>query len=218
MKGPLIVSDWMCGRPVQSSVSAALFRNGRSRAVSATAKFSTNAIATSCGPALDRQPQADPRVDGVGGVGWLLERGGEVVVSSDRRRVHPPSVDGDFDVVGMLEAAQVAEVGPIQLDLEGVLAVERKHVADQQPADRTQRQSLEMPVLRKILTDPVGVAGRTFAGIANRQRADFFRGGQIALLQRRRDAQHVGDVVEAVGGVIGRQQRRDVHIHARGDP
>jgi hypothetical protein len=36
--------------------------------------------------------------------------------------------------------------------------------------------------------------------------------GQIALLQRRRHAEHVGDVVEAVGRVVWRQQRRHVDV------
>ncbi len=38
-KGPEIVSDWMCGSPVQSSVSAELRRNGCSRRVSSSAEI-----------------------------------------------------------------------------------------------------------------------------------------------------------------------------------
>ena len=48
--------------------------------------------------------------------------------------------------------------------------------------------------------------------IADRQGADLLGRRQIALLQRRRDAQHVGDIVEAVRRIVGRQQRRDVDV------
>ena len=42
--------------------------------------------------------------------------------------------------------------------------------------------------------------------------ADLPRGGQIALQQGRRDAEHAGDVVEPVAGPVGRQQLRDVDL------
>ena len=80
------------------------------------------------------------------------------------------------------------------------------------PTDRSERQSLEMLVLRQILADAIGFAHRPARWIADRQGADLCRGRQIALLQRRRHAQHVGDVVEPVSGVVGRQQRRCVDL------
>ena len=57
----------------------------------------------------------------------------------------------------------------------------------------------------------VSLPGATI-GIADRQGADLSGRRQIALLQRRRNAQHVGDVVETVGRIVRRQQRGGVHI------
>ena len=45
-----------------------------------------------------------------------------------------------------------------------------------------------------------------------RQGADPFAGRQIALQQHRRDAEHVGDVVEARARIVRGQQRRDVDV------
>ena len=49
-------------------------------------------------------------------------------------------------------------------------------------------------------------------GVADGQRADAIGGDEIALEQRRRRAQQIGDVVEAERRVVGRQQRRDVDV------
>ena len=54
----------------------------------------------------------------------------------------------------------------------------------------------------------VGGAGR----IADGHRADLLGGGDVALEQHRRHAQHVGHVVEAEARVVGRQQRRGVDV------
>ena len=48
--------------------------------------------------------------------------------------------------------------------------------------------------------------------IAHGQAADLGRGIEIALHGGRRDVQQVGDVVEAAGGVVGRQQQRKIHL------
>ena len=46
--------------------------------------------------------------------------------------------------------------------------------------------------------------------IADRETADLGRGRDVGLHQRRRDAQHVGDVVEAFARVVARKQRRGI--------
>ena len=51
-------------------------------------------------------------------------------------------------------------VGPIELDLEDVLAVERKRVAHEHAADGAERQAVDVLVLRQVLPDAVGVAAR----------------------------------------------------------
>ena len=129
LNGPLIVSVWTCGRPVQSSVSDALLRNGRSRAASVDGELLDERSDDIVRAGPDRMRTLKARIDRVGRVGWLLERGAEVVVAADRRVMHPLAVHRDFDLVRVLDAAQVVEVGPIQPGLNDVLAVERKEVA-----------------------------------------------------------------------------------------
>ena len=58
----------------------------------------------------------------------------------------------------------------------------------------------------------MGLVGRGAGRIADGHGADLLRGGDVALEQHRRHAQHVGHVVEAEAGVVGRQQRRGVDV------
>ena len=50
------------------------------------------------------------------------------------------------------------------------------------------------------------------AGIAHRQAAQVPGRRHVAFQQRRRSAQHVRDIVEAVAFIVGRQQRRGIYI------
>ena len=93
-----------------------------------------------------------------------------------------------------------------------VLAVAREEVRDACSAQRAERHPVEVLILRHVAAHVIGVAQRAGFRVADRQLADLLRRGQIALLQRRRDVQRIGDVVEAVGGIIGRQQGCDVHV------
>ena len=80
-------------------------------------------------------------------------------------------------------------------------------------AARAERQAVEAVVLRQRRPSIVtGIDVGGIVAIADRQAADLLRRRQIALEQRRRDLQHVGDVVEAVARIVGRQQRRDVDV------
>ena len=55
----------------------------------------------------------------------------------------------------VLEAAQVAEVGPEEPHLKVVLAVQRERVPHEHPAHRAERQALDVLVLRQILAHAV---------------------------------------------------------------
>ena len=124
----------------------------------------------------------------------------------------PLAVDGELHVVRILEPAHDVQIGPIELHLEAVLAVERKRVTNLNPADGAERQAVEMLILREVLPNAVGLAARRDARVADRQGADLLGRRQVALLQRRRHAEHVRDIVEAVRRIVGRQHRRDVHV------
>ena len=97
-------------------------------------------------------------------------------------------------------------------DLELVLGVERKIVLHGDAAHGAERQAVEMQPLRVIAGNGVGFRADRDSRIADRERADAVRGREVALEQRRRDDEHVRVVVEAVRGVVGRQQRRHVDV------
>ena len=60
-----------------------------------------------------------------------------------------------------------------------------------------------MLVLRQVAGGAIRDAIRADRRIADRQPADLRRRGHVALDQRRRDAEHVGDVVEAAAESSG---------------
>ena len=108
----------------------------------------------------------------------------------------------------VLEAADGAEVGPEQLDREPVLAVERERVGGERARRRCRAAA---PRCAGPASDPGGrdtSASPAHDRGADRQRADRSAAATIALEQRRRHAEEVGDVVEAERRIVGRQQRR----------
>ena len=111
-------------------------------------------------------------------------------------------------------AADVVVEVAMQVDLEPVLPVEREVVLRGEAAPRPERQVLaRADVLHLELGHRVGLAARRHRGVADRELADPPRRRQVALHQRRRDRQHLGVVVEALGvRIVGRQQGLDVHV------
>ena len=121
----------------------------------------------------------------------------EVGVAADDPEKDPFPVDGDLEFVRILQSARRVRVRPEQFDLKHVLAVERKHVPHQRPADSAERLPLDMPILRKILPDTVGLTACAESRLADGQRADHAGRVQVALEQNRRHPEQVRDVVEA---------------------
>ena len=68
-----------------------------------------------------------------------------------------------------------------------------------------------MLVLREVLTHAVGLGRRCPRQVTDRERADL-RSRRVSFLERRRHAEHVGDVVEAVRGIVRRQERRRIDV------
>ncbi len=135
-----------------------------------------------------------------------------VFLAADGREEHALAVDRDLDVVRPLEARHVADDVAHEEHVEGVLAVEREVVMDQDAAARAERQSLDVLRLGEIRRRAVDRRDRVRVGVADRERRDFRRGGQVLLEQRRRHAQDVRDVVEAVALVVGRQKLGGVDV------
>ncbi len=140
------------------------------------------------------------------------EIGLEVGLAAHLERVNARAVHRVFDLVFVLEAAHDAEIRPEHLDGELIFAVERQRHPGENPADGADGACLrgECPAKRP---DGCGTSrSPARIRIADRQRADLARGVHVALEQHGRNAEHVADVVEAVGGVVRRQQRRGIDI------
>ena len=78
---------------------------------------------------LDRGAHAQPGFDRVAGVGRLFEQRRQVGLSAEGRQMNAFAVDRELHLMRVFEAAHDVQVRSIELDLEGVLAVERKRVA-----------------------------------------------------------------------------------------
>ena len=96
-------------------------------------------------------------------------------------------------------------------DLDVVVAVLRERVGHRRAAARADRQTGHMIFLRQIGRQPNGVGLQRRLCAADRETADFLRGRNVAVQERRRKIAD-RDVVEAVSAVIRWQQRRGVDV------
>src|SRR4029450_6694571 len=108
------------------------------------------------------------------------------------------SIDRDLELGGVLESPDDVQVGPIELRLKLVLGVERERVLYAQTTDRAERKAVDVLVLREVLSHAIRLAHRTHLDIAHGKPTDPARRRQVALLQRRRYPEDIGDVVEPV--------------------
>ena len=125
---------------------------------------------------------AHAQLDGIAGLCRLLEQRGEIRVAADRHQMHAPAVDGHLELGGIFETAHDVQIRSIQPGLEHVVAVERKIVADQQAADGSQRQAIDVLMLREVLAHAVRLASCLEIRIADREGADLARRRDVALL------------------------------------
>ena len=88
-------------------------------------------------------------------------------------------------------------------------------VLHQHAAARAERQPFDVLVLRKIGPNAIGGRRRRDVHVAHGLPADVPGSRQIALHQRRRHAQDVGDVVEAAALVVGGQQSGRIHVQSQ---
>ncbi len=91
-----------------------------------------------------------------------------------------------------------------------VLAIDREVVLDGRAATGAEWLPFERLVLTQIALDRVGHLGWCRIAFSDRQPADLCCCRYIPFKQRRRDAEDVSDVVEAVTRVVGRKQCRGV--------
>ena len=93
-----------------------------------------------------------------------------------------------------------------------VLAVGGEHVPNDPAAAGAERQAVDVASLREVTVDRVFRRRRLDLRIANGERADPLRGGDIAVEQKWRCRQRGGDVVEAEVAAVVWQQRRDIDV------
>ena len=83
------------------------------------------------------------------------------------------SIHTDLDLMGILHAPHEVERIPPQPELDHVFSVQRSIMAHYDAAPSSQRQSLDMLVLRKIGPNAVGGRGRRDVQVAHRFAADI---------------------------------------------
>ena len=131
--------------------------------------------------------------------------------------LRPQALDVQTHVELMLrpQALDVLVAGPLELDLDLVLAVGRKEIRNRGPAPRTERQVLVHAVfLHHPLVDPVLVEIRG-PGATDHESADLAGRRQIPLHEQGRDREDVRIVVEPMDvGVVSRQQRPRIDLEA----
>ena len=130
---------------------------------------STNATATSCGPAVTGTRTRIRGFDRVARVGRLLEHRRQIGRCRRSSRDAPAGRRSRFRTRSDTQAADDVQVGAIELGLEVVLAVEREDVAHAHAADRAERQAVDVLVLRQVLRHAIGVAARADRRVADGQ-------------------------------------------------
>ena len=136
-------------------------------------------------------------------------------VAADRETADALAVHADVELVRPAEAAHVAVLLLPQAEADDVLAVDREVVLDGDAPARSERQVVaDGAVLVHRAVDGIDLGHRAHARVAHDELADAPRRGQVALDQGRRDGQHLGDVVEALLLVVGREQRVGVDLEA----
>ena len=136
-------------------------------------------------------------------------------LAADREAADALAVHPHVELVRPAEAAHVAVLLLPQADADDVLPVDREVVLDGDAAARPERQLVaDRAVLVQRAVHRMNLGHRPQARVAHHELADAARRGEIAFDQGRRDGQHVGDVVEAVVLVVGRQQGVGVDLES----
>ena len=126
----------------------------------------------------------------------------------------PLAVEEDLELLPahLSEGPGVAHVAHVHRHHpEGVLAVGGKQMPHVESAARSERQPVDVVVLRRILRDAIDGLGRR-RDVADGQPGDAGRRRQVGLEQRRRQAQRSGLVVESTARIVRGQKLRGVHL------
>ncbi len=125
---------------------------------------------------LDAHARYQASFDRVTGVLRVLEHHRQIGVAADRRQVDSLTINARLHLLRIVESTQVAEVRLLETNAELVLAVEREAMGHRESTDGSERQPLEVLVLRQVLTHAIGLGDSSARRIANGERADLRRG------------------------------------------
>ncbi len=115
------------------------------------------------------------------------------------------AIDIEFQLLRFADVAR-------KINLNLVLRIQRKVTSNGNSSARSERQSLDMRVLRLFQRQREYVHHHRHGGVADRHAADLPGRIEITLHHYRRDIQQIRDVIEAAGRVIRRQQKRVIHF------
>src|SRR5262249_14546089 len=99
----------------------------------------------------------------------------EVFFAAGVHQLQARTVHRDFDIMRIFHAAHQVKRVPPEPDLDGVLAIERKGVLNQNAAACTQWQAVDVLILRKVGPHAVSDRARRDVGIAHSRAADVPR-------------------------------------------
>ena len=148
-------------------------------------------------------------------VAGVAGRGGPALGSAaDREPLQQLAVEPDVELLRPAHAHDVVLILPAETDFDEVLAVDRKVVANGDAAARSERQIFALPiVLHDVQRNLEGLERRNRGRKTRREPRDLTRHRQVAFQMRRRNREHVGEVVEAaVRGFVARQERLHIEV------
>ena len=148
-------------------------------------------------------------------VAGVTGRGGPALGSaSDGEPFQQLAIEADVELLRPPHALEVILILPLETNLDEVLAVDGKVVANRDAAARSERQIFALPVvLQHVQRDLECLESRTGGRKARREPRDLTRHRHVSLQVGRRNREDIREVVEtAVRCLVPGQQRLHIEV------
>ena len=189
----------------------------------------TNDTPTTRGPASTGTRTSKPGVSrdlhvlfpfGIAGKTWfaiagITRRGGPALGSaSDREPLQQLAVEANIELLRPTHALEVILILPLKTNLDEVLAVDRKVVANRDAATRSERQIFALPVvLQHVQRNLECLDPRTGGRKTRRKSRNLARHRHVSFQVRGRNREDIREIVEtAVRCLIAGQQRLHIEL------
>ena len=135
--------------------------------------------------------------------------------AANRKQLDALTIQSHVDLLAAREAVDGSgQHRPVQVDSQGILAVERKVVPKGRASPRAEREILAHPVALELgARDRYRGHDRTHRRVTHRETTDLARGREVPLQQSGRQREDVRDIVEPEAGFVGWEQRIGVDVH-----